>query len=108
MITDKNYTISCWTYKTSIGTKNYQTIYGGPSGFELEARNGGGSDPLFVAWNWGKPTASYNFNEWTFFTFVHTDSDCKIYVNGEYKSSGSSANIPSGNYFVGAWSSSSS
>ena len=99
-----DYTVSVWIYKTSIGTKGYQTILGGPSGFELEARNGGGTDPQFVGWNWGKPVASYVFNEWTLFTFVRTASDCKIYVNGEYQSAGSTGTVPVGNYFIGAWS----
>ena len=51
MITDKNYTIACWTYKTVIGTKNYQTIYGGPSGFELEARSSSSTSPLYRIYN---------------------------------------------------------
>lgn len=98
-----NYTVSVWTYKTSIGSKGYQTILGGPSGFELEARNSSATDPVYVGWNWGKPTASYNFNEWTLFTFVHSSTDSKIYVNGQLQATGNSASVPSGNYFIGAW-----
>lgn len=101
----RDYTISVWIYKTSIGSKSYQTILGGPSGFELEARNAAGTDPVFVGWNWGKPTAPYEFNKWTLFTFVHTTTDCKIYVNGQYVSTGSSKSNPSGNYYIGAWNS---
>jgi len=108
MITDKNYTIACWTYKTVIGTKNYQTIYGGPSGFELEARSSSSTSPLYRIHNWGGGTTAYNFGEWTHFCFVHTDSDSKLYVNGELKITGTSVNIPSGNYFVGAWNTSTS
>ena len=104
MITDRNYTISCWTYKTTIGTKNYQTIYGGPSGFELEARSSSNTNPLFRLHNWGGGTTPYVFGEWTHFCFVHNDSDSKLYVNGELKITGSSINIPSGNYYIGAWS----
>lgn len=103
IIKDQNYTISVWTYKTSIGSKSYQTILGGPSGFELEARNSGGTDPQFVGWNWGKPTATYEFNKWTLFTFVHTPSNSKLYVNGELKATGNAATIPTGNYYIGAW-----
>ena len=103
MIHDLNYTVSVWTYKTSIGSKGYQTILGGPSGFELEARNSSAETPVYVGWNWGKPTAAYEFNKWNMFTFVHTSTDCKIYVNGEYVSTGSSVAIPTGNYYVGAW-----
>ena len=108
MITDKNYTIACWTYKTVIGTKNYQTIYGGPSGFELEARSSSSTSPLYRIHNWGGGSTPYNFGEWTHFCFVHTDSDSKLYVNGKLKITGTSANIPSGNYFVGAWNTSTS
>ena len=107
MILDKNYTISCWTYKTQIGTKNYQTIYGGPSGFELEARSSSTTDPLFRIHNWGGGTTTYEFNKWYHFCFVHTISDSKLYINGELKLTGTSAAIPSGDYFIGAWKTSS-
>ena len=104
MITDKNYTIAVWIYKTVIGSKGYQTIYGGPSGFEIEARNGGANETKFVPWNWGKPMASYELNEWNHCVFVHSDVDCKIYLNGEYIATGTAkASNPTGNYFVGAW-----
>ena len=104
LIADKNYTIACWFYKATIGTKGYQTIYGGPSGFELEARNGSGTEPQLVAWNWGKPVAAYEFNKWNHFVFVHSDSDCKMYLNGEYISTGTAKSTnPTGNYLIGAW-----
>ena len=61
-----DFTFTCWFYKTSIGSKSYQTLLGGPSGFELEARNSSGTEPQIVPWNWGKNLATYNFNEWTF------------------------------------------
>lgn len=103
MIKDKNYTISVWTYKTSIGTKNYQTILGGPSGFELEARSNSATDPLYRIHNWGGGITPYEFNKWNLFTFVHTDSNSKLYVNGELKITGSSKDIPIGNYYIGSW-----
>lgn len=109
MVKDKNYTISVWVNKSVIGTKNYQTIYGGPSGFELEARSSSSTSPLFRILNWGGGTTSYEFNKWNHFCFVHTDSDSKLYVNGELKITGTSAAIPtSGNWFVGAWNTSTS
>ena len=104
IIKDKNYTVSCWTYKTTIGTKNYQTILGGPSGFELEARSSSNTSPLYRIYNWGGGTTPYEFNKWNHFCFVHTDADSKLYVNGELKITGTSANIPTGNYFIGSWS----
>lgn len=103
MVSDRNYTIACWVYKSVLGSKNYQTIYGGPSGFELEARNGTAAEAKFRIHNWGGGSTAYEFNTWYHFCFVHTASDSKLYINGELKLTGSSAAVPSGNYFVGAW-----
>lgn len=108
MITDKNYTIAVWINKATIGDKNFQTIYGGPSGFELEARNSSNTNPVFRIYNWGGGTTPYEFNKWYHFCFVHTDSDSKLYINGELKITGSSVNVPSGDYFIGAWKTSTS
>lgn len=99
-----DYTVSVWTYKTVIGTKNYQTILGGPTGFELEARSSSSTNPLYRIHNWGGGTTPYEFNKWTLFTFVRTASDSKLYVNGELKLTGTSGTVPTGNYFIGAWS----
>lgn len=100
----RDYTISVWTYKTSIGTKSYQTIIGGPANtFELEARNGSSTTPQYVTWSWGKIKGSYNFNEWTHVCFVHTSEDSKLYVNGVLQGTGTSANIPIGSFYIGAW-----
>ena len=99
----KDYTISVWTYKTDAGTKAHQTIMGGPGGFELEARNGSGTDPLYRIYNWGGATTSYEFNKWQHFCFVHTSSDSKLYVNGELRLTGTSKEIPIGDFFIGSW-----
>ena len=99
-----DYTISVWTYKSVIGTKNYQTILGGPGGFELEARDTSSTDPKYRIHNWGSLTTPYELNKWNHFCFVHTATDSKLYVNGELKITGSSANVPIGNFFIGAWS----
>lgn len=103
LISDSDYTISVWVNKAVIGTKNYQTIYGGPSGFELEARSSSSTSPLFRIHNWGGGTTAYAFNTWNHFCFVHSSTDSKLYVNGELKITGTSVAIPSGNYFIGAW-----
>lgn len=103
MIKGPDYTISVWTYKTVIGTKGYQTILGGPSGFELEARSSSSTDPLYRIHNWGGGTTPYEFNKWNLFTFVRTTNDSKLYVNGELKITGSAGSIPIGDYFIGAW-----
>lgn len=99
-----DYTVSVWTYKTVIGTKGYQTILGGPSGFELEARSSSTTDPLYRIHNWGGGTTPYEFNKWNLFTFVRTASNSKLYVNGELKITGNAGSAPpTGDYFIGAW-----
>lgn len=99
-----DYTVSVWTYKSVIGEKAYQTILGGPSGFELEARSNTNASPLYRIHNWGGGTTAYDLNKWNLFTFVRTASDSKLYVNGELKLTGTAGNAPpSGNYFIGAW-----
>ena len=103
IIKTDDYTISVWTYKETIGTKSYQTILGGPSGFELEARSSSSTSPLYRIHNWGGGTTAYEFNKWNLFTFVRTASDSKLYVNGELKLTGTAGSIPTGNYFIGAW-----
>lgn len=100
---DADYTVSVWTYKDVIGTDNYQTILGGQSGFELEARNSSATDPLYKIYNWGGGTTSYEFGKWTHFCFVRTASDSKLYVNGVLKLNGTAGTIPSGNYYIGSW-----
>ena len=37
---------------------------------------------------------------------VRTPNDCKFYLDGELKYTGTAGSIPSGNYFFGAWNSS--
>ena len=102
------YSIAVWTYKDSIGSKGYQTILGGGSGFELEARNGSGTDPQYVLWNWGKVAASYEFGKWTHVVFTKQDNAVKLYVNGVLANEGtSSTSVPDNNYWIGSWNSSS-
>ena len=98
-----DFTISVWIYKTSIGTKNYQTIFGGPSGFELEARNNAETNPVVVLWNWGKGSGAYEFNKWNHVVMTRTSSETKLYINGTQVATGTAGTIPSGDYFVGAW-----
>ena len=40
-------------------------------------------------------------------TMTRNASETKFYINGELKITGSAGTIPSGNYFIGAWNTSS-
>ena len=99
-----DFSISTWFYKTAIGTKNYQTIFGGPSGFELEARNNAETNPVIVLWNWGKGSVAYNFNTWNHVVMTRTASQVKLYLNGTLAVTADSTQaIPSGNFYIGSW-----
>ena len=39
---------------SEFGSKTYGTLYGGPSGFEIESKRGGTNSPLLVAYSWGQ------------------------------------------------------
>ena len=49
--------------------KSYETLYGGPSGFEIESKFSNINSPQFVAYNWGGSGDTYHrhtytLNEW--------------------------------------------
>lgn len=103
-----NFTFNCWIYKDGTwSTKSWETILGGPSGFELETKYSGINSPVIVNYSWGKTSMPYNLNEWTMITMTRNSSETKYYINGSLAGTGTAGTIPSGNYFIGAWSSSS-
>ena len=106
MVPDGNFTFNCWFHKDSWGSKGYETIFGGPSGFELEAKSSSTNSPVIVAYSWGGGSKAYSLNTWNMITMVRTTSSCLFYLNGELCITGTAGTIPSGNYFIGAWNSS--
>ena len=110
MVPEGIFTFNIWFKKVTDewSTKNYETIFGGPSGFELEAKNASTNSPSLVLWNWGKGSITYSLDVWNMVTFVRTTSGTKLYLNGVQGATGTAGSIPSGNYFIGSWSSSSS
>lgn len=98
------FTMNCWIYHDNTwSSKGYETIFGGPSGFELDAKHSGTKSPVLYACDWGKGRATYELNKWNMITMTRNASETKFYINGELRITGSAGTIPSGNYFVGAW-----
>ena len=98
------FTMNCWIYHDDTwSSKTWETIFGGPSGFELEAKNSSTNSPVLYAYSWGKGSATYELNKWNMITMTRNASETKFYINGELKITGSAGTIPSGNYFIGAW-----
>lgn len=105
LVTD-NFSFACWFYHDDTwSSKNYETIFGGPSGFELETKSGSTNSPVIRAYSWGQGTFTYELNKWNHLVMTRTTSETKFYLNGELKLTGTAGTIPSGNYFVGSWSS---
>ena len=104
-IVDTDFSWSCWFYRGEWSSKSWETIFGGPSGFELETKSGSTNSPLMYAYSWGKGTFTYELNQWNHLVMTRTTSETKFYLNGELKLTGNAGSIPSGNYFVGSWSS---
>ena len=108
LVPSGEFTMNCWIYHDSTwSSKGYETILGGPSGFELEAKSSSTNSPVLYAYSWGKGSAVYELNKWNMITMTRNASEAKFYINGELKITGSAGTIPSGNYFIGAWNTSS-
>lgn len=108
LVPNGEFTMNCWIYHDNTwSSKGYETIFGGPSGFELEAKNTSTNAPVLHARSWGKGEATYELNKWNMITMTRNASESKFYINGELKITGSAGTIPSGNYFIGAWNTSS-
>ena len=99
-----DFSFACWFYHDETwSSKSYETILGGPSGFELEGKNSSTNSPVLKAYSWGGGTITYELNRWNHLVMTRTTSETKFYLNGELKLTGSAGSIPSGDYFVGAW-----
>ena len=104
LVPSGEFTMNCWIYHDDTwSSKGCDTIFGGPSGFELDAKHGGTNSPVLYACDWGKGRATYELNKWNMITMTRNASESKFYINGELKITGSAGAIPSGNYFIGAW-----
>ena len=109
MVPERVFTISGWFKHTDEwGSKTWETLYGGTSGFEIEAKVGSTNSPMFVAYNWGGSTSAdqryaYTLNVWHQFVMVRNSSGTTWYIDGVQVFTGTAGNVPSDNYFIGAW-----
>lgn len=99
------FTFNIWFKKETNkwSSKAYETILGGPGGFELETKNSTSNSPIIFAYSWGGGAINYTLDTWHMLTMVRTSVDTKFYLDGELKLTGSAGTIPAGNYFIGAW-----
>ena len=99
------FTMNIWWKKTALGSKAYETLIGGSSGFEMDTRSGAAQAlSLYMATTRGGNVYSpFNMNEWYMVTLVNDGTNELYYVNGTLVKTIEKKNMPSGNYYVGAW-----
>jgi hypothetical protein len=104
-ITGGTWTINLWFYRPNgeWGTKAWETLIGGPSGFELSSKNGGTNTPQVRTYSWTNSGYTYEYDKWNMVTLTRTSSGAKCYLNGELKHNGTAGAVPNNNYFIGAW-----
>lgn len=101
------FTINLWFKKDALGSKNYETLFGGPSGFEMDTRAGGATSlSLYMAsTRSGNRATGITMNEWHMITMTRDNTAEKYYVDGEFKSEIEAKSMPNGVYRIGAWAS---
>ena len=103
------FTINLWFKKDSLGSKNYETLFGGPGGFEMDARAGAASVlSLYMAsTRSGKRNliTPLEFGKWFMITMTRDGVKERYYVNGIFQSEIDAKSMPNGIYRIGAWAS---
>ena len=104
---DRIFTVNLWFHKDALGSKNYETLFGGPSGFEMDTRAGSSTTlSLYMASvRGGNAFSPFNLNEWYMVTMVRNGTNEMYYINGELKKTIEAKSMPSGQYRIGAWAS---
>lgn len=102
------FTTNLWFKKTELGSKNYESLWGGVSGFEMDTRSGSSNTlSLYMAsTRSGNVYSPFEFNKWYMVTMVNDGTNELYYVNGELVKTITKKAMPSGGYWIGAWNSS--
>ena len=99
------FTVNLWFKKDALGSKNYETLFGGPSGFEMDTRAASATTlSLYMASvRGGNIFSPFEFNKWYMVTMVSDGTNEMYYVNGDLKKTITKQSMPVGNYFLGCW-----
>ena len=95
---DRIFTVNLWFHKDALGPKKYETLFGGPSGFEMDTRSGASTTlSLYMTSTRGNNVFSpFNLNEWYMVTMVRDGTNEMYYINGELKTCQKSPQKPPG------------
>ena len=104
------FTLNLWWKKDALGSKGYETLFGGPSGFEMDTRAGSATTLcLYMASTRGGTLYSpLSLGQWYMFTLVRDGTNEFYYINGALVKTIEAKSMPTGTYFIGAWSSATS
>lgn len=113
VVSNGNFTFNVWFKKVTgeWSFKSWETVLGGPSGFELEGKIRATTYNYIHPYSWGgggtdtpnSYSIEYSLDEWHMLTMTRTTSETKFYLDGVLKVTGTAGSIPSGNYFLGSW-----
>lgn len=100
----ENFTVSQWFKKDQLGSKSYETLFGGGN-FESDTRAGAAST---LSWymatvRGGKVYNSFDFGKWYMLTIVNDGTNELYYVNGELVKTIEKKAMPTGTYTIGSW-----
>lgn len=101
------FTMNIWFKKDALGSKSYETLFGGPSGFEMDTRAGAATVlTLYMASTRGGTLYSgFQFGKWYMVTLVNDGTNELYYINEELIKTIEKKAMPTGTYFIGAWAS---
>ena len=103
------FTINLWFKKDALGSKNYETLFGGPGGFEMDTRDGSATSlSLYMISTRSRKrnlVTELSLNNWYMITMTRDGTKEKYYVNGIFQSEIDAKPMPNGVYRIGAWAS---
>lgn len=99
------FTINLWWKKEVLGSKNYETLIGGGSGFEMDTRSGSSTTlSLYMAsTRGGNVYTPFNLNQWYMVTMVNDGTNELYYIDGELVKTIEKKSMPNTDYFIGSW-----
>ena len=99
------FTINLWWKKEVLGSKNYETLVGGGSGFEMDTRSNSAQmlSLYMTSTRGGNVYSPFNFNQWYMVTMVNDGTNELYYVDGELVKTIEKKSMPNTDYFIGSW-----
>lgn len=101
------FTVNVWFKKDEIGSKSYETLFGGASGFEIDTRAGNSQTlSLYLPSPRGVNAYSpFNLNQWYMVTMVSDGINEEFYVDGILRKTIEKKVMTNSVYRIGAWNS---